>query len=220
MPENPILTLNVQADAYRLRIEYVTKDTLPKMLNGEYGFHIYHVRILTELILRELMTHHAACSLTEEDIIAISIASSLHDIGKLKIPQSILGSPGRLLASEYSIVKKHAIFGEELIRKAAENDTVIDPKIIQYAIDIARCHHERIDGTGYPDGLCGQDIPLCAQVVALADVYDALTSSRSYKKAFSQAVAVEMISSGMCGVFDAKLIKALLHVVYHRMPQV
>ncbi|MBR6603956.1 MAG: HD domain-containing protein, partial [Clostridia bacterium] len=115
---------------------------------------------------------------------------------------------------EYDIIKKHSVFGEQTIRDADHGD--ISPKAVEYAAQIARYHHERIDGTGYPEGLRGDAIPLCAQVVSIADSYDALTSSRSYKEAFSQDVALQMISSGMCGVFDETLVECLMRVVNHR----
>lgn len=179
--------------------------------NGESGFHLYHVCMLTELLLRQLQKDHPECGLTEESICAISSAASLHDIGKRRIPKSILDNPGRLSPVEYDIVKKHAPLGEAIIREHEYED--VDEAWIRYAIEIARSHHERYDGTGYPDGLVGEQIPLSAHVVALADAYDALTSNRSYKEAFSQDVAIQMIAGGMCGVFDEKLIDCLFKVV-------
>jgi len=211
---NPVLVMNLSDGAGRLTIEYFSEDTIPEMLNGESGFHIYHVRMLTELILRRLSAETDAYSLSEEQISAIAVASSLHDIGKVQIPQSILDYPGKLSPVEYDIVKKHSAFGETMIRETVADG--IAPDMISYAAEIARWHHERYDGTGYPDGLRGDAIPLPAQVVALADSFDALTSPRSYKQPFSQDVAIQMISSGMCGVFSEKLVEALLQVVNHR----
>lgn len=208
---NPVLVLDGEST---LRIEYISNDSIPGVLNGESGFHVYHVRMLTELILKQLINTGGAPFLSEEDVNAISIASSLHDIGKMRIPKSILDFPGKLSPVEYDIVKKHALLGEEII---ASIKTDIDPTIIKYAKEIARCHHERYDGTGYPDALCGDDIPLCAQAVSLADAFDALTSARSYKQAFSQDVAIEMITNGMCGVFNPALIDCLLSVVNNKV---
>lgn len=199
-------------DKQSLKIELIDENSIPETLNGESGFHIYHVRMLTELILEQLK-RQGDCDLSDNDIEAMSIAASLHDIGKSQIPKSILDYPGKLSPVEYDIVKKHAVFGESIINELDFND--IDYNVRKYAAEIARGHHERYDGTGYPDGLKGEDIPLSAQVVALADSYDALTSSRSYKDAFSQDVAVQMISSGMCGVFNEKLVDCLLKVVNH-----
>ena len=214
LPSEPILVLNTENDVNTLKIEYASEDSLGEIMNGESGYHIYHVRMITEYLLRELSSYKPELALPEEDIAAITIAASLHDIGKMQIPQSILNYPGTLSAVEYDIVKKHAAFGAEIIKEA--NAGGVEPKIVEYAAKIAKSHHERIDGTGYPEGLRGNDIPLCAQIVALADSYDALTSSRSYKDAFSQDVALQMISSGMCGVFDEALVECLMRVVNHR----
>ena len=207
-----VLCLSQTEDGQKLKLEIIDENNIPEALNGESGFHIFHVRMLTELILHELKKQ-SCYSLTDNDIEAISIAASLHDIGKSQIPKSILDFPGKLSPIEYDIIKKHSLFGEAIINDLDFQD--ISPDIRKYACEIARSHHERYDGTGYPDGLKGDDIPLSAQVVALADSYDALTSSRSYKDAFSQDVAVQMISSGMCGIFNEKLVDCLLKVVNH-----
>lgn len=181
--------------------------------NGEKGFHIYHVSLLTELLLRQLQKDHPERGLTEEAITAISAAAALHDIGKRRIPKSILDNPGKLSPVEYDIVKKHAAFGEMIIQEHRADG--VDEAWRTYAAEIARSHHERYDGTGYPDGLVGKAIPLSAHAVALADAYDALTSNRSYKEAFSQDVAIQMIAGGMCGVFDEELLACLFKVVNH-----
>ena len=207
---NPLLIMNTETENNFLEIVDISSDNIPDNLNGEMGFHIYHVRMLTELMLRELVNITDRYSLTEDDIKFMSIASSLHDIGKSRIPPSILNFPGKLSPVEYDIVKKHAVLGSEIIDELSAG---IDERIIKHAKDIAKYHHERIDGTGYPESLKGDDIPICARVVAIADAFDALTSSRSYKDAFSQDVAIEMISNGMSGVFDEVLVEALLNVV-------
>lgn len=214
MQGTPILAFYTENNLNQLKIEYLSDDIAERELNGESIYHIYHVRMITELLLRELCTYKPELALPEEDIVALSMASAMHDIGKLQIPKSILDYPGKLSPLEYDIIKKHSVFGEQIILEADRGD--ISPKAIAYAAQIARCHHERIDGTGYPDGLRGDAVPLCAQIVALADSYDALTSSRSYKDAFSQDVALQMISSGMCGTFDTTLVECLMHVVNHR----
>jgi len=206
---SPVLVLESSESGDTLKIEYISSDDIPEEVNGESGFHMFHVRTLTELILKQL-DENKVYSLTDDEIQAMAIASSLHDIGKERVPKSILDYPGKLSPVEYDIVKKHSVFGEEMI---AEIETDIDPEIIKYAKEIARSHHERYDGSGYPDGLKGDSIPISAQAVALADVFDALTSSRSYKQAFSQDVAIEMIANGMCGVFKTELIDCLLEVV-------
>lgn len=202
------------SETNRLKTEQVNDNSIPQLLNGESGFHVFHVRKLTELILREYVEQSGTDEITEEDIEAVAIASSLHDIGKSQIPKSILDYPGTLSPVEYDIVKKHAAFGQAIIENADKGD--VSPKIVQYAAEIARWHHERVDGTGYPDGLSGERIPIAAQVVALADSYDALTSPRSYKREFSQDVAMQMIVSGMCGVFSEILLDCLTKVINHR----
>lgn len=212
MGQNAVLKWENNGDKQSVKLLFIEENKIPETLNGESGFHIYHVRMLTELILKELKKQ-GGVSLDDSEIEAISVAASLHDIGKLQIPKSILEFPGKLSPVEYDIVKKHAVFGEEIISKLDFQD--LDPKYRQYACEIARAHHERFDGTGYPDSLKGNAIPLSAQVVAIADSYDALTSNRSYKEAFSQDVAVQMISSGMCGVFNENLVDCLLKVVNH-----
>ncbi len=214
MQGTPILIWDTSENSNELKIEYLAEDAEERVLNGESIYHIYHVRMITEVLLRELSAYKPELSLGEEDIVEIAMASALHDIGKLQISKSILDYPGRLSSLEYDIIKKHSVFGEQTIRDADHGD--ISPKAVEYAAQIARYHHERIDGTGYPEGLRGDAIPLCAQVVSIADSYDALTSSRSYKEAFSQDVALQMISSGMCGVFDETLVECLMRVVNHR----
>ncbi len=201
-----LIVINEELDSIK-KVE-ISEDNIPEELNGESGFHIFYVRMLTELILRELK--EKGYNLSEKQINDISIASSLHDIGKVKIPKSILDFPGKLSPVEYDIIKKHTVLGEELIKNANSD---VDTEILKHAFEIARNHHERCDGTGYPDGKKGEEIPISAQVVSLADAYDALTSLRSYKEAFSQDVAIEMIANGMCGFFDEKLVECLLNVV-------
>lgn len=211
MEEKELLIQDFQDSAHTIQICSVPEDKIPEYLNGESGFHIYHVRMLTELILRQLLRSGHAPGLSEEDIQAIAVASSLHDVGKAQIPASILDNPDRLSPVEYDIIKKHTLFGEKMIVQATAEQ--IPANILEYARQIALYHHERIDGTGYPFGLQGTSIPLCSQVVALADAYDALTSNRNYKQAYSQDVSVQMIASGMCGVFAEELVDSLIHVV-------
>lgn len=215
MAQYPILVLEELDGVDVLSVQNIDDDQIPESLNGESGFHMFHVRMLTELILEQVRRDSRYRSLSDEDVSAIAIASATHDVGKKRIPKSILEFPGKLSPLEYDIVKKHAALGAELLLDA-ESDGV-DPKVLKYAAEIARSHHERFDGTGYPDGTSGQSIPISAQVVSLADAFDALTSSRSYKDALSQDVAIEMISNGMCGVFDPVLVECLLSVVNHKV---
>ncbi len=177
--------------------------------NGESGLHVLHIRTLTELLLKRLVKKTSKYRLSHKDIMLISTASALHDIGKIVIPEQILNKPGRLTNEEFAVMKTHAEKGEEMLRGVSHLGR--DP-LLDYARNIARWHHERYDGRGYPDGLCGDDIPICAQVTALADVYDALTSDRVYKKAFSHDIAINMIKNGECGVFNPLLLECLLEI--------
>ena len=217
MQQIPILILETTEEgASLLKIEHINETAVEREINGEAATHIFHVRLITEYLLRELSASKTALGkdLSEEDISAISIASSLHDIGKQQIPKSILDSPDVLSPLEYDIVKKHSELGERMICEAASED--VPANVAEFAAQIARSHHERIDGLGYPDGLRSEAIPLCAQVVAIADVYDALTSVRSYKQAFTQDVALQMIANGNCGAFNEELVACLSRVVKHR----
>lgn len=208
---NYVLVMDLKDPFHKLKLEFFDEISVPAKLNGEAGAHIYHVRVLTEMILKQLAESGDAEGLSEEEIRAAAIAASLHDIGKACIPEELLKRPGKLTTEEYEKVKQHTAIGEALIAEA-QNDE-IDPKIIRYAVEIARSHHERTDGKGYPDGLCGKEIPVYVQAAALADTYDALMSRRNYKQAFSKDVAIQMISSGMCGQFDEKLVRILAQVI-------
>ena len=174
--------------------------------NGESGLHVLHINIITELLLRQLMLKTDCNKMTYEDITMISMASALHDIGKIAIPEEILNKPGRLTAEEFQIMQGHSMAGAEILM-----DLPIDRNepLLKTAYEICRWHHERYDGSGYPDGLKGDAIPLSAQVVALADVYDALTSERCYKPAYSHDTAMKMIFDGQCGVFHPLLLECL-----------
>lgn len=143
--------------------------------NSESSEHILHIRIATEMLLRELIKKTDAYHLTEADIALIITASSLHDIGKVGIPEEILNKPGRLTDEEFKIMKSHSEIGASMIR---DMDFPQDKPLVRIAWEICRWHHERWDGRGYPDGLKGEEIPISAQIVSIADVYDALTSVR------------------------------------------
>lgn len=209
---NSVLVLQIQEGIETLKMQNFTDSTIPEILNGESGFHIYNVRMMTELILRQLREDQIY-SFLDEEVEAIVLASCLHDIGKSRIPKSILNYPGKLSFEKYDIIKQHVVLGENIIREL--DFGVIGLKVKQYAMEIARAHHERYDGTGYPDGLKGEEIPVSAQIVALADAYDALVSNRSYKEAFSPDVAYQMISSGGCGSFNESLLNCLGEIVNH-----
>ena len=174
--------------------------------NSESSEHILHIRIATEMLLRELIKKTDAYHLTEADIALIITASSLHDIGKVGIPEEILNKPGRLTDEEFKIMKSHSEIGASMIR---DMDFPQDKPLVRTAWEICRWHHERWDGNGYPDGLKGEEIPISAQVVSIVDVYDALTSERCYKKAFDHDTAIKMILDGKCGQFNPILLKCL-----------
>ena len=147
--------------------------------NGESGLHVLHIQNITQLLLRQLMQMTDQYHLSSEDISLISTAAALHDIGKIAIPSEILNKPGRLTAEEFEIMKTHSTIGASMLEQLPLRE---EEPLVKIAYQICRWHHERYDGCGYPDKLQGEEIPIAAQIVALADVYDALTSERVYKK--------------------------------------
>ncbi len=176
--------------------------------NGESGLHVLHIGTITEILLNKLMAmEESPYELTRSEVAMISTASALHDIGKISIPEEVLNKPGRLTDEEFEIIKQHSAVGAEMLADLPFHN---DEKLVTTAHDICRWHHERWDGGGYPDGLRGDEIPISAQVVALADVYDALTSERVYKPAYSHQKAVDMILGGECGAFNPLLLDCLL----------
>ena len=177
--------------------------------NGESGAHVRHIRIITELLLHRLLEISSQYPITAEQQDNIPLASALHDIGKIGIDEKILNKPGRLTPEEFEVVKTHSMLGAEMLHQLEDFN---EQPLLQTAYEIARWHHERWDGRGYPDGLKGDEIPISAQLVALADVYDALTSERCYKKAFSHEKAVQMILNGECGAFNPLLLQCLTDV--------
>ncbi|MBD5093618.1 MAG: diguanylate cyclase [Subdoligranulum sp.] len=174
--------------------------------NGESGTHVLHIRVLTDLLLRKLLAKTDQYKIAPGDILMISTAAALHDIGKIAIPEEILNKPGRLTPEEFAVMKTHTIEGARMMDALPMHR---DEPLMLMAHDICRWHHERWDGRGYPDGLAGDEIPIAAQVVALADVYDALTSQRVYKPPYPHDRAVEMILAGECGTFNPLLLECL-----------
>ena len=163
-----------------------------------------------ELVLLDRLTEvSSAYRLTQAQCVTISAAAALHDVGKIGVDQSILNKPGRLTPEEFEAVKLHTVIGEELLRGMREYR---GEELLETAAEICRWHHERYDGGGYPDGLKGDDIPIAAQVVSLADVYDALVSRRVYKEAYTPERAMEMIREGQCGVFNPLLVQCLTDI--------
>ncbi len=175
--------------------------------NGESGLHVLHVNLLTEILLRSICQKTDRYHLSDDDIDIICTASAMHDIGKITTPDAILNKPGRLTKEEFETMKLHTIAGADILKSVPFDQS--EP-LLMAATAICRWHHERYDGRGYPDGLKGEEIPIGAQVVSLADVYDALTSPRVYKPAYSPEKAIEMIVNGECGVFNPLLIECLL----------
>ena len=174
--------------------------------NGESGLHVIHINLITQLLLEQLVKKTGKYQLSWEDRLLIATASALHDIGKIGIDEKILNKPGKLTKEEFEIMKTHTLIGAQMLDNL---DMYRNEKLLKLAYEICRWHHERYDGKGYPDGLVGEEIPISAQVVSLADVYDALVSERVYKKAFSHEKALEMIQNGECGTFNPLLLRCM-----------
>lgn len=176
---------------------------LVEFRNGESGMHVLNIRMIAELLLRELVKDSDKYHVSKKDIPMICNAAALHDIGKILIPEEILNKPGKLTDEEFKIMKLHSIRGAEILRGLTVDQ---NEPLVKTGYEICRWHHERYDGKGYPDGLKGDEIPITAQIVAIADVYDALTSKRVYKNAYSHNQAMTMIENGECGAFNPDLI--------------
>lgn len=165
----------------------------------ETGEHIRRIKYFTRIMLKYLMKYFPKYGLTPAQIDAISRAAALHDIGKIGIPDAILLKPGRLTPEEFEIMKTHTTIGCDVLEKFRGNQT---DEFYRYCYEICRYHHERWDGNGYPDHLIGEEIPISAHIVAVADVYDALVSPRVYKSAYANNIAYDMIMNGECGQFS------------------
>ena len=177
--------------------------------NGESGSHVLNINIFTGMLLESLVQHTDKYDLSWSERLLITTASALHDIGKIGIDDKILNKPGRLTDEEFKIMQNHTIIGASILENMGSYQ---DEELMKVAYQICRWHHERYDGKGYPDGLKGEEIPISAQVVSLADVYDALVSERVYKKAYSHEKAIEMITNGECGCFNPILLECLLDI--------
>ncbi len=193
-------TSQVMVDALSAIIEY---------RSTESGNHVLRIRRFTEILLTEVARTCPQYGLTKDIVSIIANASALHDIGKISIPDRVLNKPGLLTDEEYDVIKTHTTVGGELVRTLSGMG---DEEYLRYAYNIALYHHERWDGTGYPKGLCGDEIPVCAQVVGLADAFDALTSPRIYKPALPYDQAVNMILNGECGSFSPALLECFKRV--------
>ena len=206
----------VQMVSDQIRARENNTDTLVGVLshivefrNGESGAHVRHIRIITERLLHRLLEISSNYAITAEQQDMIPLASALHDIGKIGIDEKILNKPGKLTPEEFKVIQTHSMLGAKMLH---DLDQFAEQPLLQTAYEIARWHHERWDGRGYPDGLKGDEIPISAQLVSLADVYDALTSERCYKKAFSHEKAVQMILNGECGAFNPLLLQCLTDI--------
>ena len=177
--------------------------------NGESGSHVLNINIFTGMLLESLVQKTDKYNITWSERLLITTASALHDIGKIGIDDKILNKPGRLTDEEFKIMQNHTIIGASILENMGSYQ---DEELMKVAYQICRWHHERYDGKGYPDGLKGDEIPISAQVVSLADVYDALVSERVYKKAYSHEKAIEMIINGECGCFNPILLECLLDI--------
>lgn len=186
--------------------------TVVEFRNGESGLHVIRIRIITEILLEAMRQKYAEYEIDESMIAMVSNAAALHDIGKISIPEEILNKPGRLTKEEFEIMKTHSAIGGEMLDNLRFGN---EEELVRYARQICRWHHEKWDGRGYPDGLKGEEIPIAAQVVSMADVYDALVSERVYKAAYSHEEAIQMILNGECGMFNPKLIECLLEEEKH-----
>lgn len=184
--------------------------TIIEFKNTESVKHISNIRVITRILLSELSRSHREYGLTMEMVESASEAAAMHDVGKIAIPDHILNKPGKLTSEEYEIMKTHTLRGCEILEKIGAMRKL---SYYDYCYEICRHHHERWDGKGYPDGLKGDEIPIWAQAVSLADVYDALTSKRVYKEAVASDKAVEMILNNECGVFNPVLLDCFLKIL-------
>ncbi len=170
--------------------------------SNESGEHINRVKKITNVVLKHMLERYPEYNLSKEQVSVISQAAALHDVGKIAIPDSILNKPGKLTNEEFEEMKKHSVYGCEILEKFKMEDN----DFYNYCYEICRWHHEKYDGKGYPDGLVGDDIPIWAQVVAVADCFDALVSKRVYKDAYAVDTAYDMINNGECGMFSEKVL--------------
>ncbi|MDR2295667.1 MAG: response regulator [Clostridiales Family XIII bacterium] len=205
MVERQTKALELQNEQLKMSNTFIIDalSTAVEFRDHESGQHIIRIRALTRILLETLSELNEKYSLSPEEIDDIASASAMHDIGKIAISDLVLLKPGRLTAEEFAVMKTHTTEGCAILESINFTGNLAYYK---YCYDICRHHHERWDGRGYPDGLKGDEIPLWAQVVSLADVYDALTSDRVYKPAISHDVAVKMIMDGECGVFNPELL--------------
>lgn len=182
-----------------------TLATVIEFRDGETGEHVKNISGLTKILMTQVSKMFPEYAMSGEEIDKIATSAILHDVGKISIPDQILNKPGRLTDEEFDVMRQHTVRGCEILKSIPH---ILEKGLYHYSYDICRHHHERWDGRGYPDHLNGDDISIWAQVVSVVDVYDALTSERVYKKAFSHEKAVQMIVNGECGAFNPKVLEA------------
>lgn len=168
----------------------------------ETGDHVRRIKYFTRIMLKYLVKYFPDYGITDAQVDAISRAAAVHDIGKIAIPDTILLKPSSLTEEEFEVMKTHTTVGCEILEKFSRNMSAETDEFYKYCYEICRHHHERWDGNGYPDHLVGDEIPLSAQIVAIADVYDALVSPRVYKGPYANNIAYDMIMKGECGQFS------------------
>ncbi|MBR5337649.1 MAG: response regulator [Lachnospiraceae bacterium] len=208
MVEEQTVKISEQAEILKKSNEMLieTLSTVVEFRNLESGAHIRHIKSVVATLLKYLRRDYPEYKLTDKDEVDIITASAMHDIGKIAISDTILLKPGRLTPEEFEIMKTHTIKGCEILDQF---EFIYDDNLFKVIYDICRYHHEKYDGRGYPDGLEGEDIPIWAQIVSVADVYEALVSKRVYKDAFAHDTAINMIKNGECGAFSEKMMDCL-----------
>lgn len=207
--QNAMLKLMTEKQKHMNEVLIESLSNLVEFRNLESEQHIKRIREFTLCLGTSVRKLYPEYGLTEEKLDIIGWASSLHDIGKIVIPDNIILKAGKLTEDEYEVIKSHTTKGAEIIERVIHLDS---KAFCNYAYDIARHHHEKYDGNGYPDGLKGEEISIAAQIVSLVDVYDALTSKRVYKAAYKEDKAFQMIINGQSGAFSSKLLKAFTEV--------
>lgn len=211
---NTIITMEEEIQKQERDVEkqyWEMVSLLVAVLNHNNLLEVEHqddISFYTEQVYRQLQQRFPEYGITEEEIKNVSHLAPIHDIGKIRVPIEILNKNGKLTKEEMDVVKQHPLTGAEMTLRFPKG--VMTETLNHYSYDICRSHHERYDGKGYPDGLKGEKIPLCAQVVGLVDAYDALISTRPYKGALSEMEAIRMIVNGECGAFSNQLLQCFL----------
>ena len=183
--------------------------TIMEMCDSDTDRHIRRIRYYVGLLLQAVKDHVPEYDLTEEQMEKIILASSLQDLGKITIPDIVRNKAGAFSEPEYEIYKMHTVKGEQIVDTIPADE---DPALKEYCKQICRHHHERYDGSGFPDGLRGEEIPLAAQVVSVAEVFDLMTTDHFYRRSCKPAQAYEMIVSGKAGAFSPTLLRCMQYI--------